>query len=145
MDHAIEHNPDGSTGHESRDTGVGLIAGSAAGLAIVVVAVFLLMWGTFNLLKTDDQKNDVSLSPLAPSVQVPPEPRLQEHPAEELRELKAHENKILTTYGWQDQKSGIVRIPIERAMDIMAQKGFPVQQTSQPVAKPAKAGAPHAQ
>jgi hypothetical protein len=158
MDHAIHQSPNGSSGHETRDTGVALIALSAAGLAVVILIVFLLMWGTFNLLKNDQQANDVSLSPLAPAVQIPPQPRLQEHPAEELRQLRERENKELTTYGWQDQKAGIVRIPIDRAMDILAQKGFPSQFPGQPpgVAKPAPAaklpakpvapaGAPHAQ
>ncbi len=134
MDHSIEHSPNGSSGHETRDTGVGLIAASAAGLSVVVLAVFLLMWGTFNLLKTDEQKNDISLSPLAPATQIPPEPRLQEHPWEELKEIRARENKILSTYGWQDQKNGIVRIPINRAIDLVAQKGLPYQLPGQPAA-----------
>jgi hypothetical protein len=148
MDHAIEHSPNGSSGHESRDTGVKLIALSAAGLSIVVVIVFLLMWGTFNLLKTDEAKHDVSLSPLAPAYQIPPQPRIEEHPWEQLQQLKARENRELTTYGWQDQKNGIVRIPISRAMDMIAQKGLPTQLPGQApgVAKPAPAaGAPHAQ
>jgi hypothetical protein len=158
MDHAIEHSPNGSSGHESRDTGVTLIALSAAGLAVVVLIVFLLMWGTFNLLKTDEQKSDVSLSPLAPATQVPPQPRIEEHPWEQLQQLRARENRELSTYGWQDQKAGIVRIPIDRALDMIAQKGLPAQLPGQApgVAKPAPAaktpaspmpmtGAPHAQ
>jgi hypothetical protein len=155
MDHSIEHSPNGSSGHEHRDTGVGLIAASAAGLAVVVLAVFLLMWGTFNLLKNDEQKNDVSLYPLAPSTQIPPQPRLQEHPWEELQQLRARENKELSTYGWQDQKAGIVRIPINRAIDMVAEKGLPYQQAGQPagvskvpVSQPtpvSAGGAPHAQ
>jgi len=148
MDHAIHQSPNGSSGHESRDTGVALIAWSAAGLAVVVLIVFLLMWGTFNLLKNDQQANDVSLSPLAPAVQIPPQPQLEVHPYEQLQQLRAREHNELTTYGWQDKKAGIVRIPIDRAMDIMAQKGFPVQLPGQHpgVAKPAPAtpGVPHA-
>jgi len=97
----------------------------------------------------------VSLYPLAPSTQIPPQPRLQEHPWEELQQLRARENKELATYGWQDQKAGIVRIPISRAIDMVAEKGLPYQQAGQPAAvsktpvsqpTPVSAGgAPHAQ
>src|SRR5579871_4499374 len=140
MDHSIEHSPNGSSGHEQRDTGVGLIAASAGGLAIVVLAVFLLMWGTFNLLKNDQAKNDVSQYPMGRTTQIPPEPRLQEHPWEELQQLHAREQKVLSGYGWQDQKNGVLHIPIDRAIDLVAQKGLPYQQEGQPAA-PAKTGA----
>jgi hypothetical protein len=42
-----------------------------------------------------------------------------------LGRLHEHEDSILNSYGWVDQKAGIVRIPIERAMDIVAQRGLP--------------------
>jgi hypothetical protein len=37
-----------------------------------------------------------------------------------------NENKALESYDWVDQNAGIVRIPIEQAMDLVAQRGFPV-------------------
>ena len=129
MSHAIEHGPDGthgtngSSGHENREASVKLIVYAAVALAIMVVIVMILMWGTFNLLKNEQQAEQHNSSPLAPAVQVPPEPRLEEKPWMSLLESRAREDHILTTYGWQDQKSGIVRIPIDQAMDIVAQNG----------------------
>jgi len=35
-----------------------------------------------------------------------------------LRELRAKETAAATTYGWVDQPKGVVRIPIERAMQL---------------------------
>jgi hypothetical protein len=35
------------------------------------------------------------------------------------------ENEILNHYGWVDPDRGIVRLPVERALDIVAQKGLP--------------------
>lgn len=156
MDHAVEHSTNGSSGHEHREANLRLILYAAAGLAVTVAIVFVLMWGSFNLLKTDEEKNREALSPMAPMVQTPPEPRLEEHPWESLQELRTRENHLLTTYGWQDQKAGIVRIPVERAIDMVAQKGLPYEggpgvpapkpaaAAKPPVAKP-PAGAPNAE
>src|SRR5262249_58533171 len=57
---------------------------------------------------------------------VPPEPRLQVSPAQDLREMRASEDARLNTYGWADQTAGVVHIPVEQAMQILAQRGLPV-------------------
>ncbi len=41
--------------------------------------------------------------------------------------MRAAEEKILHSYGWIDQQKGIVRIPIERAMELTAQRGLPAR------------------
>lgn len=55
----------------------------------------------------------------------PPEPNLEETPTLDLERERAAENELLTTYGWLDQQNGVVRIPIERAIDLVAQRGLP--------------------
>ena len=35
------------------------------------------------------------------------------------------QDKILASYDWVDQKNGVVRIPIDKAMDLLAQRGLP--------------------
>jgi hypothetical protein len=52
---------------------------------------------------------------------------MEDHPAIEIQQLHAQENQALTTYGWVDQKSGVVRIPIDRAMELQLQRGFPTR------------------
>ena len=42
----------------------------------------------------------------------------------------AREEGELTTYGWVNKTSGIVRIPIQRAMEILAQRGLPAGNTN---------------
>ncbi len=37
---------------------------------------------------------------------------------EDLKALRAQEEQILTSYGWVDKEAGIVRIPIDKAMDL---------------------------
>ena len=52
---------------------------------------------------------------------LPPEPRLQVSAPKDLEQYEAAQEEILNNYGWVDQKAGIVRIPIDRAMDILVQ------------------------
>lgn len=44
-----------------------------------------------------------------------------------LSQMRAEQNQELATYGWIDQKAGVVRLPIERAMELTAQKYGPHQ------------------
>jgi hypothetical protein len=41
--------------------------------------------------------------------------------------LYAAQNQKLDSYGWQDQSNGIVHIPIDRAMDLVVQRGLPAR------------------
>jgi hypothetical protein len=41
--------------------------------------------------------------------------------AAKLQDLRAHEQTELTTYGWIDEKAGVVRLPIDRAMELTVQ------------------------
>jgi hypothetical protein len=46
---------------------------------------------------------------------------------EALKALRATEDAALTTYGWVDKNKGIVRIPIDRAIDLLLQRGLPTR------------------
>lgn len=117
-----------ATGHETKDasilgvvlTGVGLAIGGAIALAIV--------YGIFQFLSTQ-QVTTAPPNPMAETSvqQFPPAPRVEEHPAVEIQELHAREDSLLSTYGWTDKEAGVVRIPIDRAIDLELQRGFPVR------------------
>ena len=56
-----------------------------------------------------------------------PTPRLQTDDGnEEIAEMHAREDLLLDYYTWVDRSSGKVRIPISRAMQLIAQHGLPV-------------------
>ena len=61
---------------------------------------------------------------------MPPEPRLQTNPREDLRALRAREDAVLNSYGWVDKTAGVVRIPIDEAIKLTVQRGLPVRQGS---------------
>lgn len=58
---------------------------------------------------------------------MPPEPRLQQSPRQDLKSMRAREDWELNHYFWIDKPQGTVAIPIERAMDILAARGIPPQ------------------
>jgi hypothetical protein len=56
-----------------------------------------------------------------------PTPRLQTDDGnQEIADLHAKEDLLLENYSWVDQSQGKVRIPIEQAMGLIAQRGLPV-------------------
>jgi len=56
-----------------------------------------------------------------------PTPRLQTDDGnEDVADLHQREDLLLDHYSWVDQSKGKVRIPIERAMELIAQRGLPV-------------------
>jgi hypothetical protein len=56
-----------------------------------------------------------------------PTPRLQPDDGnQEIAEMHAREDLLLNYYSWVDRSSGKVRIPIARAMQIIAKNGLPV-------------------
>ena len=56
-----------------------------------------------------------------------PTPRLQTYDGyQEITDMHAKEDLLLENYSWVDQSKGTVRIPIERAMELVAERGLPV-------------------
>ena len=54
-----------------------------------------------------------------------PTPRLQDRPDLDLQAERAEEDRLLTTYAWVDKGRGIVRIPVDEALKLVAEQGLP--------------------
>ena len=54
-------------------------------------------------------------------------PLLQLAPEVDLQAFRAREDAELSGYGWIDRTAGVVRIPIDRAMELIAQRGLPTR------------------
>jgi hypothetical protein len=113
--------------HEVRDVQVRPIAMFAVGLVIVTGVVVLLVAWLFQYFAVRQAKLDVPASPLAVTQAKPPEPRLEVVLDQVLRQVRADEQAMLRSYGWVDRQAGIVRIPIDRAMTLLAERGLPVR------------------
>jgi hypothetical protein len=48
-------------------------------------------------------------------------------PVTDLADMRAAEQRVLTSYGWVDPQKGVVHIPIDEAMKLTLQQGLPVQ------------------
>src|SRR6201987_871393 len=55
-----------------------------------------------------------------------PKPVLEYSERAPFRDILAKQDRTLESYDWVDQQNGVVRIPIERAMDLIAERGLPV-------------------
>jgi hypothetical protein len=86
-----------------------------AGMMVALITIgFLIVWLYASLTNL--------AAPASPSSQANATATV---PGEALRQLQATENAILTTYGWADRQNGVVRIPIDRAIDLIEQRGLP--------------------
>lgn len=56
---------------------------------------------------------------------LPPGPQLQPSPEVDMAALLAAEDRELASYGWIDRERGIVRVPIDRAIDDLVAEGLP--------------------
>jgi hypothetical protein len=131
-------------GHERVTLNIGPVVWFMIGLAVATVIVFLLMLGLFNAYSNRAGKAAERPSPLASERQkLPPEPRLQlapttaeqledklppnikeNHPLQEMKRVRAEEDAKLNSYGWVDEKSEVVHIPIDEAKRLLLEKGI---------------------
>jgi len=124
--HGDLHNPD--VAHEATDISIRGVLWFVVILAATVVVVQLAMAGLMKAFEHYEAAHDPFVSPQAiPAGTLPPEPRLQTTPWEDLKEFRAGEELALHSYGWVDQKSGIVRLPIDKAKAVLLQRGIPVR------------------
>jgi hypothetical protein len=59
------------------------------------------------------------------TIQQFPEPRLEDDERTELNGFRLREEQQLESYGWVDQNAGVVHIPIDQAMKLIAERGLP--------------------
>lgn len=114
--------------HETTDVNIRAIFGFAAGLTVTTIVVGFAVWVLFQYFNARESRTVFTEYPLAAQEsRVPPEPRLQTNPREDLGNLRLREDQALSSYGWVDRNAGVVRIPIERAMQLVVERGLPTR------------------
>ncbi len=109
----------GGTSFEGIDAKAGTVLWSLGIIAGTLVVVFIMTIGIQKLLERANPPGDLP-SPLSPARIIPPTPRLQVHPWEELPELRSHEDQVLNGFG--RDADGRTHIPINRAMDAVVSR-----------------------
>jgi hypothetical protein len=133
-------NTAGNGGYERQDLQV---SGILYFLLTIVVGTAICLVGLRGLYAHFEQREKALQPPVNPlATNVPtdarhiapgypqsafPNPKLEEDERGQLNDIRTNEEKILYSYGWVDEKSGTVRIPIERAMELIVQRGLPVR------------------
>lgn len=119
--------------YEGFDIRLGPVVIFALVLVLLTLLVLLMMRGLFGYFAAQHAAHDPLPTPLAHTrSQQPPEPRLQVTPAQEILQLRASEEAILQQYGWVNAAEGIVRIPLERALDLLVERGLPTRPSASP-------------
>jgi hypothetical protein len=138
--------------YERRDIGVRAVYYFLGGLAVALVVTYLVVNIFFHVLEKRSQADQTPVSPLAAKApadtrRLPPEyktdsegadyekylkknfpePQLETQERTELNSDRLREEDTLSTYGYVDENAGTVRIPIDRAMDLLAQRGLPTR------------------
>ena len=124
---ADAHNPD--VRHETSDVNIRAVLAFGLGLLVAGVFIHFGIWLLF-LFFTSREARVAPEFPLAVGLEkrLPPEPRLQTNPRQDLRDLRKQEDEILNGYGWVDKNAGVARIQIEEAMKLVVERGLPARQ-----------------
>jgi hypothetical protein len=134
---------DASAGWEKRDVNIKGLFIFAFWMAVVLFVTLVGMYFTFNAYKKA-QPLGPTMSPMVKEdYRYPtPKPLLQVHPHQELQDYCDAQQKEVTTYGWVDQPSGVVRVPVDRAEELILAKGLPARSASDAAAADAPMVAP---
>src|SRR4029453_5413185 len=120
---ATDH-PVSTAGHEHRDISPATVLRWGAGIFALLILSATAMWLLLGRYDRELAAESPAPSPLAGyGPQEPPAPRLQGDPATDIARLRATEQQQLDGFGWVDRQAGTVRIPIERAMQLLAARG----------------------
>ena len=156
-------NSNGHGDYERSDIGVTGIVYFLIVLAVACGLVFIVVKGMYWFLERRSEAEQAPVSPLvtnapADTRRVPPQyktdaegkdyekylekgfpaPQLETDERNQLNKIRLREEEALSTYDWVDKTAGTVRIPIDRAMELVAQRGLPTRSQSNAAASAAQ-------
>ncbi len=124
---------------EREDLGAKPILIFLLGLTIGCVLVALVLRGLYSYLDSYENRHQPVENPLVQQTTADtrivekgdikkfPQPRLESDETTEINAFRMQEEQTLNSYGWVDQPAGVARIPIDRAMALLAQRGLPTK------------------
>lgn len=131
------HTPMQSHGHASAHAAAieaGYEKADPRAKPIVIFTVFLVLsllltfygmkWANDAYMAAETAK-DALVHPLAAAKGEPPAPRLQARPNAEWATFESEQAAAVSTYRWIDRSNGVVQLPVERALEILSERGLP--------------------
>ena len=132
--HGLEHEP---AEFEREDLSPKGVFGFMIALGLAGVAIYFILNGAYFFLDASEKRNQPVQNPLTSQGKVDtrmvtpadiekfPQPRLEKNERIEINDFRLQEEQTLHSYGWVDPDKGVVRIPVERAMELVAKEGLP--------------------
>jgi len=121
-----DEKPAAELGYEPSDADARTLVGWAVGLFIVLVLSVIATVVFFDAMSAYARRHDPAVSPLAATERsTPPEPHLSSDEPQDLAAARREEEQVLETYDWVDKSKGVVRIPVDRALELVAKEGLP--------------------
>jgi hypothetical protein len=137
---------DGHSGHETEfeheDLGTRGVFAFMIGLAVIGIVIYFIIVGMYSFLDKYERSQMATASPLDTSkgamsrvvTQADMDktfkdngaPMLETNERGQFRDFLVNQENQLSSYGWIDEKGGVARIPIQRAMELVVQRGLPV-------------------
>jgi len=137
-------NPDVT--YEPTQADLRVVLGFLVALGLACAMVLLVLWGMFAYFRrqTAQWAPAPGVYSTAPKV---PNPVLQPDPVADYGQFHLSEQQTLNSYGWVDQKAGVTHIPIDRAMNLLVERGLPwktpgTTPSATPSTTPARSTAP---
>jgi hypothetical protein len=111
--------------------------------AVVAAVLMAVLFGRLEkTAQSRDQRIEAAAGLERQEPGLPPPPRLQIHPVRHRKDFQTAERERLESYGWMDRSTGAVHIPIDRAIELIAERGvgpLPAAPVAMPAPPPAAA------
>ena len=96
------------------------------GAGLVLLIALAIAGG--NLLTPEAADVRATRRPLDPErIEEPPDPRITQSHRLQRRQLERRVAERLSSYGWVDRDAGVARIPIQRAVELVLERGLPAR------------------
>jgi hypothetical protein len=118
--------------YADRDIPVGKIMIACLYITIFTVLTFVGVRFLFLKLDASNEQAQKAASVFADQRVLPPEPRLQVDEPRTWKQELAVQTSQIEGYAWVDRRAGVVRIPVERAIELVAERGLPARQVAKP-------------
>lgn len=120
-----EQQHDSAHGYETRDVSMSVVWVGVGSMVVVIAVCMVLMVALLKAFMAAPRPVAKDKPIINYGRLLPPEPRLQPTPPRDLAEFRESEERFLHSYGWINKEEGVVRIPIERAIELVATRGIP--------------------
>ena len=114
-------------GYETRDLNMGPLVKAVMAFFVFVTATYIIAIPIFRLFNPQIANGETISAPFARKPPEAPNPLLQTNVTTktDIMDLRKAETAQLTTSGTIDAKAGVYRIPVDRAIDLVAKRGLP--------------------